>query len=158
MEQAVKQVDSLLNETFKMVSPRLKWRDDPAHMSQRRNSFTNKSDGEVRVGRQRHVRTKISKAKLTKLLAVVENYWRGEGFKITMLDPREPSISGKRSDGCVVNLSVTGFGDVSIAASVGALSDGPSGDVEGEEGDKFPEAPGGGPDYTPDAPDPYWSK
>ncbi|MFI0712797.1 hypothetical protein ACH4SK_19555 [Streptomyces inhibens] len=157
VKQAIKRVDSVLDETLKAVHPRLKWRDDPAHLSERRNSFTNTADGEVRVGRERHVRTKISKAKLNELLTIVDKHWRKEGFKTKLLNPREPSISGTASDGCIVNFSVSGFGDVSIAASVGAVSDAPSGDIEGEEGDDFPKSPEGGPDYTPDVRDPYWS-
>ncbi|MFE1769745.1 hypothetical protein [Streptomyces sp. NPDC059008] len=158
VKQAVKQVDSILDGTFKAVHPRLQWRDEPAHMSERRNSFTNTANGEMSVGRERHVRTRISKAKLTELLTDVDKYWRREGFKITLLNPREPSIMGERSDGCTVNFSVTGFGDVAISAGAGAQADLVSGDIEGEEGDKFPKAPNGGPDYAPDLRDPYWSK
>lgn len=157
-QQAVKQVDSVLDENFKAIRPRLKWRDDAAHMSERRNSITNQATGEVRVGRTRYVRTKVSKGRLAELLSVVRTRWTKEGFKVNEVDRRDPSISGESPDGCIVNFSVDGFGAVEISASVGALSDDPSGDIEGEEGDTFPKAPDGGPDYTPDMRDPYWSK
>ncbi|MFB6568385.1 hypothetical protein [Streptomyces noursei] len=155
--QAVKQVDSLLDDTFKAVRPKLKWREGPAHMSEVKNSITNTSTGEVRVGRHRYVRTKVSESKMTKLLTVVSEHWKKEGFEIRSSNSRVPSLSGKASDGRVIGLSVGGAGDVDISAGISALSDGPSGDIEGEEGDKFPKAPSEGPDYTPDVRDPYWS-
>ncbi|MFI0215183.1 hypothetical protein [Streptomyces lydicus] len=158
VKQAVKRVDSVLDENFKVIHPRLKWRDDAAHMSERRSSITNQATGEVRVGRTRYVRTKVSKGKLTELLAVVRKHWAKEGFKVSEVDPRNSLMSGKSSNGCIVNFSVNGFGAVEISASFGALSAGRSGDIEGEEGDTFPKAPDGGPDYTPDVRDPYWSK
>ncbi|MER7991164.1 hypothetical protein ABTY53_37120 [Streptomyces noursei] len=126
-------------------------------MSEVKNSFTNKSTGEVRVGRHRYVRTEISETKITKLLTIVSEHWKKEGFEISTSHSRVPSLSGKASDGRVVGFTVGGAGDVDISAGVGALSDEPSGDVEGEEGDKFPTAPSEGPDYTPDVRDPYWS-
>ncbi|GAB7032388.1 hypothetical protein JCM4914_38490 [Streptomyces platensis subsp. malvinus] len=158
VDQAVKRVDSVLDDTLHAVRPRMKWRDGPAHMSERRNSFTNMSNGEVSVYRDRYVRTKISKPKLKELLTVVYKHWAKVGFKLRDSNPREPSISATAADGRIVTLKVGGAGEVYIGASVGALSDGPSGDILGEEGDKFPEAPSGGPDYTPDVRDPYWSK
>ncbi|WP_274914695.1 hypothetical protein [Streptomyces sp. WZ-12] len=104
------------------------------------------------------MRTKISQKKLTELLATVTKHWRKEGFKIAASNPREPSISGKTADDRFAKFSVSSFGDVELYASVGALSSERSGDVKGEEGDHFPGAPNGGPDYTPDVRDPYWSK
>ncbi|MFI0785620.1 hypothetical protein ACH4Q6_08505 [Streptomyces lydicus] len=158
VNQAVKQVDAILDKTFDAIHPRLKWREGPAHMSERRNSFTNTADGEVSVDRDRYVRTKFSKAKLKELLTVVYKHWAKEGFKLRDSNPRESSMSATASDGSIVSLEVSGFGGVRIGAGVGALSDGPSGDINGEEGDNFPKAPDGGPDYTPDVRDPYWSK
>ncbi|MFI7090623.1 hypothetical protein [Streptomyces lydicus] len=158
VEQAVKRVDTVLDGTFGAIHPRLKWREGPAHMSEQRNSFTNTADGEVSVDRDRYVRTKFSKAKLKELLTVVYKHWAKEGFKLRDSNPREPSMSATAADGRIVSLKVGGVGDVRIGASVGALSDGPSGDIYGEEGDKFPKAPNGGPDYSPDVRDPYWSK
>ncbi|MFE4024382.1 hypothetical protein ACFXPZ_44630 [Streptomyces sp. NPDC059101] len=157
VKQAVKKIDSLLDGTFKAINPPLKWRDGPARMSEIKNSFTNTATGEVRVYRRRYVRTELSKARLTKLLTVIIEHWKKEGFNISSANSREPSISGKSSDGHAVGVSVGGFGDVEISAYIGALSDGLSGDIDGEEGDKFPKAPNGGPDYTPDLRDPYWS-
>ncbi len=110
-------------------------------MSEVKNSFTNKSTGEVRVGRHRYVRTEISEKKITKLLAIFGEHWKEEGFEISASNSRVPSLSGKASDGSVVGFTVGGAGDVDISAGTGALSDGPSGDVEGEEGDKAPKAP-----------------
>ncbi|MFB7632122.1 hypothetical protein ACFC0M_14385 [Streptomyces sp. NPDC056149] len=156
-DQAIERVDSVLDDTFKAVHPQLKWRDGPAHLSEIKSSFTNTASGEVSVGRHRFVRTKISKAKLNKLIAAFDKQWRKAGFEIKSTNPREPSLSGKASDGCVVNFSVSGFGNVEISAGVAARSDGPRGGIEGEGGDTFPKAPDGGPDYTPDAQDPYWS-
>ncbi|MFB6438278.1 hypothetical protein ACFCVY_16095 [Streptomyces sp. NPDC056411] len=156
-KQALKRVDSVLDDTFKVVRPRLRWRDEPAHRSERRNSLTNTADGEVRVGRERHVRTKISKAKLNELFAVVRKHWSEEGFEVKDLGTQKPSLSGTAPDGCIANFEVSGLGEVHIGVSVGALSDARSGDIRGDEGDKFPEAPNGGPDYTPDVLDPYWS-
>ncbi|MCZ0971299.1 hypothetical protein O1L55_06950 [Streptomyces albulus] len=156
--QAVKQVDSILDGTVEAVRPQLKWRDGPAHRSERRNSFTNKANGEVDVSRHRYVRTKISKAKLTKLATIVAKHWSEEGFKISFSKTREPSFSGHTEDDRFAKFSMSSFGDVEFYASVGALSSERSGDIEGEEGDQFPDAPNGGPDYTPDVRDPYWSK
>ncbi|WP_189299310.1 hypothetical protein [Streptomyces albospinus] len=158
VNEAVKQVDSILDGTVNAVRPQLKWRDGPARISERRNSFTNKANGEADVSRYRYVRTKVSKAKLNGLLAAITKYWNKEGFKASTSNPREPSLSGKAEDGRFAKFSMSSFGDVEFYVSVGALSSERSGDIKGEEGDQFPEAPNGGPDYTPDVQDSYWSK
>ncbi|MGG2464441.1 hypothetical protein ACO0M4_32560 [Streptomyces sp. RGM 3693] len=139
--QAVKQVDSLLDKIFKAVQPNLKWREGPAHMSEVKNSFTNKPTGEVHVGRHRYVRTKISEKKMTELLTAVSEHWKKERFEISSSNSRAPSLSGKASDGRVVGFTVGGAGDVDISAGIGALSDGPSGDIEGEKAISFPRLP-----------------
>ncbi|MCE4945469.1 hypothetical protein LVX13_20450 [Streptomyces albulus] len=64
-------------------------------MSEVKNSFTNKSTGEVRVGRHRYVLTEISEKKITKLLAIVGDHWKKEGFEISASNSRVPSLSGK---------------------------------------------------------------
>ncbi|MFJ5677606.1 hypothetical protein [Streptomyces sp. NPDC093097] len=158
VDQAVKQVDSILDDTVETVHPQLKWRDGPARRSERRNPFTNKANGEVNVGRYRYARTKVSKTKLPELLATITKHWSMEGFKTIASNPREPSLSGNTKDGRFVKFSVSSFGDVELYASVGALSSESSGDIKGEEGDQFPQAPNGGPDYTPDMRDSYWSR
>ncbi len=156
--QAVKRIDLALEETFATVRPHLKWRDGPAKMNERRNSFTNTADGEVSVGRTRYVRTSLSKAKLAELAERVEKHWRAVGYKIGDVHSSEPAFSGTASDGCIIKFAVGGSGNVYFYAGVGAISPGYGGEVEGEEGDRFPKAPNGGPDYTPDVRDPYWSK
>lgn len=156
--QAVSQVDSTLDGTVNAVRPELKWRDGPAQISERRNSFTNKANGEVDVSRYRYVRTKVSKARLNELITNIAKYWSKEGFKISASNSREPSLSGKAKDGRFAKFSMSSFGDIEFYVSVGALSSERSGDIKGEEGDQFPQAPNGGPDYTPDVQDSYWSK
>ncbi|WP_159048588.1 hypothetical protein [Streptomyces sp. NRRL F-4489] len=157
VEQAVRRVDSTLDDTFEAVHPRLQWRQGPAHLTERKNSLTNKSTGEVGVSRQRYVRTKVSTAKLVKLIETVRHHWIKEGFEVHVVDPRTPTLSGKAPDGRGVNITVSAFGDVEISAGIGARSDQRSGDIPGEGGDAFPKARDGGPDYTPDRRDPYWS-
>ncbi|MFH8678990.1 hypothetical protein [Streptomyces lydicus] len=104
------------------------------------------------------MRTKVSKGKMAKLLSVVDRTWRAAGFKIVQARPKLPSLSAAAPDGCIVKFSVGGFGQVRFDAGVGAISPGRGFHVEGEEGDTFPKAPNGGPDYTPDVQDRYWSK
>ncbi|MFF2812087.1 hypothetical protein ACFVT2_33910 [Streptomyces sp. NPDC058000] len=104
------------------------------------------------------MRTKVSKAKLNELLTDITKYWSKEGFKISTSNPREPSFSGKTEDGRFAKFSMSSFGDVEFYVSAGALSSERSGDIKGKEGDQFPKAPNGGPDYTPDLQDSYWSK
>ncbi|MGW1377085.1 hypothetical protein ACWD6P_22855 [Streptomyces sp. NPDC002446] len=158
VKQAVKQIDSVLDDTFKAIRPRIKWREGPAHVSERRNSFTNTANGEVGVSRKRYVRTKVSKAKLTELIKDIYAQWRAAGYEIGEMIPQGPSFSATAADGCVINFRVGGYGNISISASIDVPSDAVSGDIRGEEGDKFPKAPDGGPDYAPDVRDPYWSK
>ncbi|MFC9236060.1 hypothetical protein ACFTZK_06290 [Streptomyces decoyicus] len=158
VNQAVKRVDSVLDDTVQAVLPRLTWRDGPVRTTERRNSFTNTANGELTVGRTRHVRTKVAKQKLAELLKVVDKHWRRAGFKIGQAHAEVPSLSGTAPDGCTVKFSVSGFGEVRFDAGVGAISPGDGFHLDGEEGDTFPKAPNGGPDYTPDVQDPYWSK
>ncbi|MCZ1018357.1 hypothetical protein [Streptomyces noursei] len=155
--QAVKRVDAVLDDTFKTVRPELKWRDGPIRTTEGRNSFTNTSNGELTVGRTRYVRTKVSKEKLSELIKAVDTHWRREGFKVGELNPERPSLSATAPDGCTIKLSVGGVNNVYFDAGVGAISPGRGFQVKGEEGDKFPKAPNGGPDYTPDVRDRYWS-
>ncbi|MGG7572767.1 hypothetical protein [Streptomyces sirii] len=158
VKQAVKRIDSVLDDTFKAIRPRIKWREGPAHISAHRNSFTNTANGEVGVGRKRYVRTKVSKLKLTELIKAVYKHWWAAGYEIGEMNTRRPTFSATAADGCVINFSVGGYGNISVSASVDVSSDAVSGDIWGEEGDKFPKAPNGGPDYAPDVRDPYWSK
>ncbi|MFH9246038.1 hypothetical protein [Streptomyces lydicus] len=158
VKQAVKRVDSALDDTFKAIHPRLKWREGPAESSENRNSFTNTANGEVSVGRSRYVRTKVSKVKLTELMKAVYGHWRAAGYKMGEVHAVGPSFSGTASDGCVLRFSMGGYGNISVSAGMDAVSSAVGGPIEGEEGDKFPEAPNGGPDYAPDVRDPYWSK
>ncbi|MEU6326253.1 hypothetical protein ABZ851_03015 [Streptomyces sp. NPDC047049] len=158
VSEAVKRVDSVLGDAVKAVHPRLKWRDGPIRTTERRNSFTNTANGELTVGRTRHLRTKVSKRKLAELLTVVDKRWRAAGFKMGQMHAEVPSLSGTASDGCTVKVSMSGFGEVRFDAGVGAVSPGEGFHLDGEEGDTFPKAPDGGPDYTPDVQDSYWSK
>ncbi|MGW1377084.1 hypothetical protein ACWD6P_22850 [Streptomyces sp. NPDC002446] len=158
VNQAVKRIDAVLDGTFKSIRPRIKWRDGPAEARVRKNSFTNTDNGEVSVGRTRYVRTKVSKAKLTELMETVRSEWTTSGYEIGEVHSQEPTFSGTAPDGCIIRFGVTGFGSVKFSVSVGAVSPGTGGPVKGEEGGKFPKAPNGGPDYTPDVRDPYWSK
>lgn len=156
---AVKRVDAMLDETLMSVRPRLKWRDGPASISERRNSFTNAADGEVTVDRARYVRTKLSKRKIAELAKFVEKHWRGEGYGIGDVNRREPSLSGTAPDGCWIKFSVADGGIVRFDADISAISPGYSGEIKGQRGDKFPDGPKGlGPDRSPDLRDPYWSK
>ncbi|MGW9046190.1 hypothetical protein ACWGQL_27030 [Streptomyces lydicus] len=157
VNQAVKRIDSALDGTFAAIHPQLKWRDGPVRTSKGGNSFTNTENGELTVGRSRYVRTEVSKAKLKKLVAVVVRYWRKAGYKIGDPIPEEPSFSGTASDGCAITFHVND-GDVYFDAAVSAISPGEGFEIDGQEGDKFPKAPNGGPDRTPDVRDPYWSK
>ncbi|MEU9122511.1 hypothetical protein AB0C96_22060 [Streptomyces sp. NPDC048506] len=158
VNEAVKRVDAVLDDTFDAIRPKLKWRDGPAKISEGRNSFTNTANGEVTVGRTRYVRTKVSKAKLTELVKAVAGHWRGAGFKVGEMRPAGPSFSATAPDGCTIDFSVGGYDNISLSAGVGAISPGYGDEIEGEEGDKFPKAPNGGPDYAADVRDPYWSK
>lgn len=155
--QAVKRIGSALDATFKAIKPRLKWRDGPVRTSEHRNSFTNTANGEWTVGRSRYVRTKVSKGKVNELLAVVDKGWRKAGYEIGDLIPQEPSISATAPDGCMVTFHVND-GEVYFDAAVDAVSPGDVLEIKGEDGDKFPRAPDGGPDHSPDLRDPYWSK
>lgn len=156
--EAVQRVDSVLDDTVKAVRPRLEWRDGPVRTTERRNSFTNTANGELTVGRTRHLRTKVSKRRLAELLNMVDKRWTSAGFKMGQVHAEVPSLSGTASDGCTVKFSMSGFGEVRFDAGVGAVSPGEGFHLDGEEGDIFPKAPDGGPDYTPDVQDPYWSK
>ncbi|MFF9482839.1 hypothetical protein [Streptomyces sp. NPDC014733] len=156
--KALQRVDSVLNDTLSGVRPRLRWRDGPAHMSERRNSFTNEVNDAMDVSRQRHLRTQISQGKKKELLKVVSRRWEEKGFEVKEQDDGRPSLLSEASDGCIVKIDVGGSGDVYISAGVSAVSSGPSGDIAGEEGDSFPESPSGAADYTPDLRDPYWSE
>lgn len=104
------------------------------------------------------MRTKVSKVKLTELMKAVYGHWRAAGYKMSEVHAVGPSFSGTASDGCVLSFDMGGYGNISISAGVDALSSALSGPIKGEEGDKFPKAPNGGPDYAPDVRDPYWSK
>ncbi|MFJ8675438.1 hypothetical protein [Streptomyces sp. NPDC093589] len=157
--QAVKRVDAVLDETFRAVQPRLKWREGPAAMSEQRNSVSNTANGVVTVGRTRYVRTEVSKDKLARLAKAVEKHWKGEGYEIGDMNPKGPSFSGTASDGCRITFSVGGSGIVYFDAGISAVSPGHGGEIKGEEGDEFAQDPqGGGPDHRPDVRDPYWSK
>ncbi|TSB19492.1 hypothetical protein [Streptomyces benahoarensis] len=156
--QAVRKIDSSLNGVFGAIHPRVKWREGPGGMDVHDNSFTNKPNGVVSVHRERYLRTKVSGRKLDKITEVVRDYLKKSGFELEEKFIRPHFVSAKSPDGLEVGFLVEGSGGISIGASVDAKSPGHGGDIEGEEGDKFPTAPDGGPDHAPDLYDPYWSK
>ncbi|WP_405743256.1 hypothetical protein OG422_14735 [Streptomyces sp. NBC_01525] len=157
VDKALRRVDSVLDDTLTGIRPRVRWRDGPAHMSERRNSFTNDANGEMDVSRQRHLRTQVSQGKKKELLKIVSRRWEEKGFEAKEQNNGRPSLLSEASDGCIAKIDVGGSGDVYISVGVSAVSSGPSGDIAGEEGDSFPKAPSGASDYTPDLRDPYWS-
>ncbi|MGW1835918.1 hypothetical protein [Streptomyces sp. NPDC002067] len=156
--QALQKIDSRLDGVFGAIHPHVEWREGPGEMDMHSNSFTNRPNGVVAVHRARYLRTKMSERKLDKLTDMVRTYLKKSGFEIDGEFPRSHFVSAKSADGLEVGLSVEGSGGIAIGGSVEAKSPGHGGDVEGEEGDKFPTAPDGGPDHAPDLRDPYWSK
>jgi hypothetical protein len=158
VNQASERLTDLLGETFSGIKPGLKWRDGETSSTQLADSISNKNDGTATISRTRYVRTKVTKGKIGSLAGAVERGWKDSGYKITGVNPKEPSFVGIAPDGFSIRFSVGAPGNVYFDVSSPAIKDpGYSGTVPGEEGDDFPKNAKGLPDIMPDLDDSYWS-
>ncbi|MFH8404749.1 hypothetical protein ACH4FX_08220 [Streptomyces sp. NPDC018019] len=158
--KAGKHLDVLLNGVTSAVKPSLKSRDGATETQQLNHNVSNKPDGTVIVSKTRYIRTKVARSKVDALANSMQGYCKGEGYKITSVNPKEPSFVALTSDGYSLRFSVGAPGNVYLdAASPPARDPGTSGDdtLSGMEGDTFPKDAKGQPDIMPDLEDAYWS-
>ncbi|WP_159393922.1 hypothetical protein [Streptomyces sp. NRRL F-5755] len=155
-----KHLDVLLNSATSAVKPSLKWRDGATETQPLNHKVTNKPDGTVVVSKTRYMRTKVARSKVDALANSVQDHCKGKGYKITSVNPKEPSFVALTSDGYSLRFSVGAPGNVYLdAAGPPARDPGTSGEdtLPGLEGDTFPKDAKGQPDIMPDLEDTYWS-
>ncbi|MFI1967338.1 hypothetical protein ACH429_25005 [Streptomyces pathocidini] len=155
---AAQRLDELLDDTTTAIRPKLKWRDGSTEVLQRNDAALNEPNGEATVSKTRYVRTKVSPAKLDRLLKSVADRWKESGYEVKDTAPKQPGFAGRAPDGFSVRCAVGGSGNIYFDAASSAVEDpGYSGTVPGEKGDRIPKDPDGYPLLKPDVTDPYWS-
>ncbi|MFF1788986.1 hypothetical protein ACFVX9_21330 [Kitasatospora sp. NPDC058243] len=118
-EQAVQKLDALLDEALSGIQPPLRHWDGWPRSTEQSGGIDDHSKGYATATRDRHITTKVSKAKYTALMDMAERDWKAKGYKITSVNPNQPALFAATGDGSSVAMLFGAAGNITLQASGG---------------------------------------
>ncbi|MFD0399463.1 hypothetical protein ACFVHI_15480 [Kitasatospora sp. NPDC127121] len=118
-EQAVQKLDALLDEALSGIQPPLRHWDGWPRSTEQSGGIDDHSKGYAIATRDRHIMTKVSKAKYTALMDMAERDWKAKGYKITSVNPNQPALFAAAPDGSSVAMLFGAAGNITLQASGG---------------------------------------
>ncbi|MBO1415161.1 hypothetical protein [Streptomyces sp. FH025] len=156
-EQAMRALDTLLDDSLSQVQPRLQYWDAWPSSTEQGGGIDDHSLGYAVAARDRHITTKVAPAKYATLLGMVEQGWKAKGYTVaTPAGSILPSLAARSPDGYSVTITIYTYGNINISASGGRIPVIRDHDPFGTP-TPVPVTTNGDPDILPKHDDPFWS-